>query len=109
MGGRVFVSYSHDSPEHMARVLGLHERLRRLGFDCHIDQLEAGPAEGWRRWCKERVQTADFVLVVCTANYRERFDGKCDGAAIAPMIWNVRRPDGVLRSRLSRKLTKATP
>src|ERR1017187_827305 len=30
-------------------------------------------------------------------------------SAMSPMIWNIRRPDGVLRSRLSRKLMKATP
>jgi hypothetical protein len=30
-------------------------------------------------------------------------------SAMAPMIWNMRRPEGVLKSRLSRKLTKAIP
>src|ERR1035437_161216 len=30
-------------------------------------------------------------------------------SAMAPMIWNIRRPEGVERSRLSRKLTNATP
>src|SRR5208337_3665219 len=30
-------------------------------------------------------------------------------SAIAPMICSMRRPDGVLKSRLSRRLTKATP
>src|ERR1019366_6864382 len=30
-------------------------------------------------------------------------------SAMAPMIWNISRPEGVLKSRLSRKLTKATP
>jgi len=30
-------------------------------------------------------------------------------SAMAPMIWKINRPDGVLRSKLSRKLMKATP
>lgn len=29
---RVFISYSHDSPEHEKRVLALSERLRRDGL-----------------------------------------------------------------------------
>jgi hypothetical protein len=70
MGGggvpKVFVSYSHDSPEHMERVLELSDRLRREGVDCHTDQYEESPPEGWARWCDDQVEDAEFVLVVCT-------------------------------------------
>ena len=47
MAIRVFISYSHDSPEHMDRVWNLSERLRGDGIDCVIDQHEAAPEEGW--------------------------------------------------------------
>jgi hypothetical protein len=30
-------------------------------------------------------------------------------SAIAPIIWNISRPEGVEKSRLSRRLTKSTP
>ena len=79
MGDRIFISYSHDSPEHMARVRRLQERVRQLGFDCRLDQLEAAPPEGWWRWCKNQIRLADFVLVVCTGDYHMRFDGFGDG------------------------------
>ncbi len=34
--GKVFNSYSHDSPEHSERVLALANRLRALGVDAGI-------------------------------------------------------------------------
>jgi hypothetical protein len=72
---RVFISYSHDSHEHAARVLGLTQRLRREGVDAIIDQFFPFPAEGWIRWMVQQVEAADFVLCVCTDDYRIGFDG----------------------------------
>jgi hypothetical protein len=40
---RVFLSYSHDSPPHAARLLGLALQLRRDGVDARIDQFDAFP------------------------------------------------------------------
>ena len=73
---RVFISYSHDSPEHLDRVWDLCERLRNDGIDCRIDQHEFSPPEGWPRWCRNLVQESKFVLVVCTETYRQRYEGK---------------------------------
>lgn len=41
---RVFISYSHDSPEHADRVLVLADRLVGDGIDCILDQYEESPA-----------------------------------------------------------------
>jgi len=73
---KVFISYSHDTPEHAGRVLALSDRLRRDGIDSHIDQYEVSPPEGWPRWMMNKVEWADFVLVVCTETYQQRFKGK---------------------------------
>src|SRR5271166_706483 len=73
---KVFISYSHDSPEHARRVLVLAERLRKDGIDAQIDQYVAGtPPEGWPRWMLDRLDWAEFVLVVCTETYYRRFRG----------------------------------
>jgi tetratricopeptide (TPR) repeat protein len=72
----VFISYSHDSPEHEAKVLALADRLRADGIDAVLDQYESSPPEGWDLWGQEQVQAARFVLVVCTPTYRRRFDGE---------------------------------
>lgn len=73
---RIFISYSHDSPEHMDRVLSLCDRLRADGLDCVIDQYEMSPAVGWPRWTEAQVEEAMYVLVVCTDVYGRRFKGK---------------------------------
>ena len=72
----VFVSYSHDSPRHKARVLELSNRLRSEGVNCQIDSYFEAPPEGWPRWMLNQVDDADFVLIVCTETYERRFRGK---------------------------------
>jgi len=75
---RVFVSYTHDSPEHMTRVLGLCNRLRREGVDCDIDRYHQAPPEGWAAWMVQSISEADFVLVICTEASRARYDGEAE-------------------------------
>jgi predicted ATPase len=73
---RVFISYSHDSPEHRETVLRFAERLRKDGVDAQIDQYVRGrPPGGWPRWMLDKLDWADFVLLVCTETYYHRFRG----------------------------------
>ena len=72
----VFISYSHDSQEHLDRVWDLSEQLRLDGIECRIDQHEESPPGGWPRWCKDQVEQSAFVLVLCTENYKLRYEGK---------------------------------
>jgi tetratricopeptide (TPR) repeat protein len=73
---KVFISYSHDSPERAQHVLELAERLRKDGVDAQLDQYVAGtPPEGWPRWMQNQLDWAEFVLVVCTETYYRRFRG----------------------------------
>ena len=72
----IFISYTHDSPEHKDGILALSDRLCREGVDCCIDQYEQSPEEGWPRWCERQVARAGFVLVVCTETYLRRFKGE---------------------------------
>ncbi len=72
---RVFITYSHDSNEHIARVLALADRLRSDGLDVRLDQYEPHPPTGWLRWMQHQLQDADFVVVICTYTYCRRFEG----------------------------------
>ncbi len=73
---KVFISYSHDSPEHADRVLALADRLRADGLDAIIDQYEPHPPEGWPLWMDRQIRECDFVLMVCTPTYNRRVMGQ---------------------------------
>src|SRR5262252_6978835 len=87
---KVFISYTwrpddpgdpNDRPE--ARGLDLANRLRAAGLDCRIDQYflrslhgfvrpqhrPSDRVEPWVVWAREQIQDADFVLLVCSAQY----------------------------------------
>ncbi|HLX07295.1 MAG TPA: SEFIR domain-containing protein, partial [Thermoanaerobaculia bacterium] len=86
---RVFVSYSHDSDEHMQAVRALAERLIRLGCDCVLDQYESHPAKGWAQWMDRQLDEADFVLVVCTEGYYRKAKGKRPRAGLGVRFESV--------------------
>jgi tetratricopeptide (TPR) repeat protein len=71
----VFISYSHDSREHVDRVCALSDHLRADGIDCILDQYEFSPPEGWPRWTETQLRIADFVLMICTETYYCRVMG----------------------------------
>jgi hypothetical protein len=76
---RVFISYSHDSAEHAELVLRFAERLRKDGIDAQVDQYVGGrPRGGWPRWMLDKLDWADFVLLICTESFYRRFRGKDD-------------------------------
>lgn len=86
---RVFISYSHDSPEHLERVRALCERLRGDGIDALIDQYlaTAGPPQGWPRWMDEQLRLADLVVLVCTSTYRARVEGRDEPGRGHGVLW----------------------
>ncbi|WP_240220569.1 SEFIR domain-containing protein [Rheinheimera hassiensis] len=74
---KVFISYSHDSAEHKQKILALSDQLRNDGVDSFIDQYVNGqPKEGWQRWMEKQIESANFVLIVCTQLYLRRFRGE---------------------------------
>jgi hypothetical protein len=75
---RVFISYSHDSAEHCDRVLMLAQQLRRDGIDAELDQFHQDELKHWPRWCEERLrpENSDFVLCICTPEYKHRVEGR---------------------------------
>ncbi len=72
----VFISYSHDSPQHADRVLAFANRLVEDGVNAILDQYESSPPEGWPRWMDKHIRGADFVLMICTEIYFRRVMGE---------------------------------
>src|SRR6266571_3853112 len=83
----VFISYSHDSPEHADRVLALSDHLRIDGINCVLDQYEDSPPEGFPRWMDRQIQEADFVLMICTPTYYRRVMGKEEPGTGHGVLW----------------------
>ncbi|MDR2031408.1 MAG: TIR domain-containing protein, partial [Azoarcus sp.] len=75
---QVFISYSQDSQEHRKLVLDFSNALRRDGIDAELDQYHEDdpPPKGWPLWCEKQIEAARFVLMICTATYRQRVEGK---------------------------------
>lgn len=75
---RVFLSYSHDSPQHSERVLNFARALREHGIDVELDQFHSDEIVDWPHWCNEQIsrEHSDFVVCVCTAEYKRRIDGQ---------------------------------
>ena len=86
---RVFISYSHDNREHCDRVLGLAQQLRRDGIDVELDQFHQFELVHWSRWYEEqlRPENSDFVLCVCTAEYKKRIEGKVAADVGKGVFW----------------------
>jgi hypothetical protein len=74
----VFISYSHDSDTHVNNVVTLANSLRSDGVDAQLDRFVEAPPEGWPRWVENQIVEADFIICVCTAQYRTSFRGKND-------------------------------
>jgi len=72
----VFISYSHDSVDHVQRVLALSDRLRADGIDCVLDQYEVSPPEGWPRWMDRKIRDCKYVILICTEPYYRRVMGE---------------------------------
>jgi hypothetical protein len=75
---KVFISYSHDSPEHCEHVLRLANALRSHGVDVELDRYNVRPPEGWPQWCEKqlRPENSGFVLMIWTETYRRRVEDK---------------------------------
>jgi len=70
---RVFISYSHDSLEHMERVKDFANKLRTHGIDSVVDRyFEDTLKIRWSAWMEQEIDAANFVLVVATPGYLHR-------------------------------------
>jgi hypothetical protein len=73
---RVFVTYSHDTPEHKDLVRQFCTFLRRdTGVDIHLDQWYDDGGRDWSAWAIEQMTHADFILAIASPAYKQRAEG----------------------------------
>lgn len=71
----VFISYSHDSKDHIKHVLEFAKKLSEDGIDVSVDQYETSPDDGWPQWMNRIISSVNFVLIICSKPYFDRVMG----------------------------------
>ena len=90
---RVFISYSHGSPQHNDRVLALAQQLRLDGVVSELDQFHKDDKLiEWPQWCEEqlRPEKSQYVLCVCTAEYKLRIENRVPADIGKGTLWEGR-------------------
>jgi len=83
---KVFVSYSHDSPEHKHWVAGVATHLRQNGVDAVLDQWDLQPGKDVPLFMEEQLGECDFALLICTERYVEKANSGTGGVGYEKMI-----------------------
>ena len=86
---KVFISYSHDSPEHKQWVSELASQLRHNGVDAILDQWDLGLGDDITRFMERGIVNADRVLVICTDKYVSKANATEGGVGYERMIVNA--------------------
>jgi len=83
---KVFISYSHDTPEHKMWVMKLAQKLMDNGIEVMLDMWELGPGDDIARFMERGLKEADRVLMVCTGKYVQKAEGGQGGVGYEKMI-----------------------
>jgi len=76
---RVLMSYAWETSEHNDWVRDLAARLRGDGVDAIIDKWQAVPGDQLPSFMESAVRSSDFVLIICTPEYKAKCDQRRGG------------------------------
>lgn len=76
---KAFISYSWDDDDHKKWVAGLAAKLRNDGIDVTLDQWDLVLGDALAEFMEKAIRENDFVLIICTPNYRLRSDNRTGG------------------------------
>ena len=76
---RAFLSYSWDDVAHRAWVAGLATDLRRDGIESILDQWHVAPGDLLTAFMEKEIRENDYVVIICTPNYKGKFDQRQGG------------------------------
>lgn len=79
---KVFISYAWEDQDFSEKILNFSNTLREHGIDATIDQYEENPDQGWPIWMENQIDNSDFVLIVCTKTYLEKFKQQQSGKGV---------------------------
>ena len=79
MSQKAFVLYSWDDGDHCEWVRELAKRLRVDGVDISFDRWDTELGDQLPEFMERIVRDNDFVLMICTPGYKQRFDERQGG------------------------------
>ncbi|MBC7490457.1 MAG: toll/interleukin-1 receptor domain-containing protein [Glaciimonas sp.] len=82
----VFISYSHDSPQHKEWVLQLAITLRAHGIDVTLDQWDLVAGQDMAAFMTTGIRTADRVVLICSEAYVSKAEGGIGGVGYERLI-----------------------
>lgn len=83
---RVFVSYSHTSPEHAGWVESFSTALRANGIDARLDKWHLRPGMDLPQFMANELSLSDRVILVCDERYAAKADGRVGGVGWETML-----------------------
>lgn len=85
-GPTVFISYSHDSPEHKKWVGEFASKLVEKGIDVILDQWDLGFGDDVPKFMEQSVANSARVLMICTETYVHKADDGKGGVGYEAMV-----------------------
>lgn len=76
---RVMICYAWGTDDSKRWVVELGEKLRKDGVDLRADFWEVHPGDHLPHFMEVNIADSDFVLCICTPEYKKRFDERVDG------------------------------
>lgn len=76
---KAFVSYSWDDDNHKKWVAKLATRLRSDIVEVILDQWHAVPGDQFPEFMEREIRENDYVLIICTPNYKQKSDNRRGG------------------------------
>ncbi len=82
----IFISYSHDDPQHEEWVLKLATDLRSHGVNAILDQWDLRLGSDLRFFMEHGLSSSNLVLCVCSEMYVQKVNSGSGGAGYEGMI-----------------------
>lgn len=96
---KVFISYSWESELHKEWVKKLTDSLIENGVDADLDQYDLELGDRLTEFMENKITNSDFVLIICTENYKKKADSRKSGVGYEGHIIS----DALLSSANERK------
>ena len=94
-----FISYSWDSDEHKDWVLNLAVKLRKDGVNVILDRWSIKPGDYFPEFMERSVRESDFILIICTSNYKEKSNNRKGGVGYEQSIMTAEAARGTNHSK----------